>query len=87
MGNEFYSCANHILIFFLLLHEFQKSTHKIIDIFHAASRIAPNMFRDHASILMEAKAKRKPNSATAVAGSGLFLVEQEHEKNQRIALS
>jgi len=29
---------------------------------------------------MEAKAKRKPNSATAVAGSGLFLVEQEHDK-------
>jgi hypothetical protein len=45
------------------------------------------MFRDHASILMEAKAKRKPNSATAVAGFGLFLVEQENEKYQRIALS
>ena len=61
-------------------------THKIIDIFSTASRIAPNMFRDHASILMEAKAKRKPNSATAVAGSGLFLVEQENEKYQRIVM-
>jgi hypothetical protein len=38
------------------------------------------MFRDHASILMEAKAKRKPNSATSVAGFGLFVVEQEHDK-------
>jgi hypothetical protein len=56
-------------------------TLKIIDIFHATSRIAPNMFRDHASILMEAKAKRKPNSATVVAGFGLLLVEQENEKN------
>jgi len=36
---------------------------------------------------MEVKAKRKPNSATTVAGFGLFLVEQENEKNQRIALS
>ena len=75
------------MIIFVVVYQFQKSTQKIIDIFHAESRIAPNMFRDHASILMEAKAKRKPNSATAVAGFGLFLVEQENEKTQRIALS
>jgi len=79
-------CESHLDIF-LLLDEFQKITLKIIDIFSTTSRIAPNMFRDHASILMEAKAKRKPNSATAVAGFGLFLVEQENEKYQRIALS
>ena len=75
-----------LFVYLLTFDEFQKSTRKIIDIFHAASRIAPNMFRDHASILMEAKAKRKPNTATAVAGFGLFLVEQENEKYQSIAL-
>jgi hypothetical protein len=40
----------------------------------------PNMFRDKASILMEAKSKRKPSSATLVVGSGLVLVNQEKEK-------
>ncbi len=35
------------------------------------------MFRDRASILMEAKAKRKPNSATFVVGLGLVSVKQE----------
>jgi hypothetical protein len=38
------------------------------------------MFRDKASILMEAKSKRKPSSATPVAGFGLVLVKQEKEK-------
>jgi hypothetical protein len=35
------------------------------------------MFRDRASILMEAKAKRKPTSVTSVIGFGLLLVDQE----------
>jgi hypothetical protein len=35
------------------------------------------MFRDRASILMQAKSKREPNSATSVVGFGLVWVEQE----------
>jgi hypothetical protein len=35
------------------------------------------MFRDRASILMEAKAKRKPFSTTSVVGIGHVSVEQE----------
>jgi hypothetical protein len=35
------------------------------------------MFRDRASILMEARAKRKPISTTSVVGFGLVSVEQE----------
>jgi hypothetical protein len=38
------------------------------------------MFRDRASILMEAKAKRLPNSATSVAGLGLVSVEEQEIK-------
>jgi hypothetical protein len=38
------------------------------------------MFRDQASILMEAKSKRKPSSATPVVGFGLVLVKQEKDK-------
>jgi hypothetical protein len=38
------------------------------------------MFRDQASILMEAKSKRKPSSATSVVGLGLVLVKQEIDK-------
>jgi hypothetical protein len=34
------------------------------------------MFRDKASILLEAKSKRKPISATAVVGIGLISVKQ-----------
>jgi len=55
-------------------------TLKIIDIFLMRSRIPPNMFRDKASILMEAKAKRKPISATAVVGIGLVSVKQKKDK-------
>jgi hypothetical protein len=54
-------------------------TLQIIDIFHIASRIAPNMFRDKASILMEAKSKRKPISATSVVGTGLLSVQQKKD--------
>jgi hypothetical protein len=35
------------------------------------------MFRDRAAILMEAKAKRLPNSATSVAGLGLVSVAEQ----------
>jgi hypothetical protein len=52
---------------------------KIIDIFHIAVRIRPNMFRDRASILMEAKSKRKPISATSVVGIGLVSVKQKKD--------
>ena len=55
--------------------------HKIIDIFHMGSRIRPNMFRDHASILMEAKSKRKPTFTTSVVGSGHVSVKQEIGKH------
>jgi hypothetical protein len=41
-----------------------------------------NMFRDRASILMEAKAKRKPTSATSVVGFGLVSVDQEIKKTK-----
>jgi hypothetical protein len=37
------------------------------------------MFRDKASILMEAKAKRKPISATSVVGTGLVSVYQKKD--------
>jgi hypothetical protein len=53
---------------------------KTIDIYFMRSRILPNMFRDRASILMEAKAKRKPISATAVVGIGLVSVKQKKDK-------
>lgn len=39
------------------------------------------MFRDKASILMEAKSKRKPISTTSVVGIGLVSVEQNQEKD------
>jgi len=51
-----------------------------IDIFCIAGRIPPNMFRDKASILMEAKSKRKPISATSVVGTGLISVIQNKDK-------
>ncbi len=51
-----------------------------IDSFNIDSKILPNMFRDRASILMEAKAKRKPNSTTAVVGRGHVSVHQSIEK-------
>jgi hypothetical protein len=44
-----------------------------------SSTIRPNMYRDHASILMEAKAKRKPISATFVVGIGLVSVNQKKD--------
>jgi hypothetical protein len=37
------------------------------------------MFRDKASILMEAKAKRKPISATSVVGTGLVSVRKKKD--------
>jgi hypothetical protein len=51
-----------------------------IDTFCRQSKIQPNMFRDRASILIEAKPKRKPNSAAPVVGFGLVLVKQEMGK-------
>jgi hypothetical protein len=54
---------------------------KGIDTSLISSTMQPNMFRDKASILMEAKSKRKPNSATPVVGSGLVLVKQEIDKD------
>jgi hypothetical protein len=53
---------------------------KIIDSFHISSRIPPNMFRDKASILMEARAKRKPSLATKVVGFGLVSVQPKAMK-------
>jgi hypothetical protein len=38
------------------------------------------MFRDQASILMEANSKRKPISTTSVVGIGLVSVYQMKEK-------
>jgi hypothetical protein len=55
---------------------------KTIDTFSFSSRIPPNMFRDRASILMEAKAKRKPTSATSVVGFGHVSVEQEIKRSK-----
>ena len=55
-------------------------TIKTIDLFIMRSRIPPNMFRDKASILMEAKSKRKPISATSVVGIGLLSVKQKKDK-------
>jgi len=37
------------------------------------------MFRDKASILMEANAKRKPISTTSVVGIGLVSVDQKKD--------
>jgi hypothetical protein len=37
------------------------------------------MLQDQAAILMEAKAKRKPISATSVVGTGLVSVKQEKD--------
>jgi hypothetical protein len=51
-----------------------------IDSLYIRSKILSNMFRDRASILMEAKAKRKPTSATPVVGFGLVSVDQEIKK-------
>jgi hypothetical protein len=56
---------------------------KRIDTLFNSSKIRPNMFRDKASILMEAKSKRKPSSATSVVGFGLVLIKQEKEKESR----
>ena len=53
---------------------------KTIDSFHIGSRIAPNMFRDKASILMEARAKRKPILATKVVGFGHVTVQPKAMK-------
>ena len=54
---------------------------KRIDTLLSSSKIQPNMFRDRASILIEAKSKRKPSSATDVVGFGLVLVNQQSEKD------
>jgi hypothetical protein len=56
---------------------------KIVDIFFSRCKIAPNMYRDHASLLMEAKSKRKPISATLVAGIGLVSVNQKKDHLSR----
>ena len=52
---------------------------KSIDIFFLHSKILPNMFRDLARFLMEAKSKRKPISATSVVGIGLVSVKQKKD--------
>jgi hypothetical protein len=52
---------------------------KIIDIFLAYSRIPANMFKEQ-GILMESKSKRKPISATSVAGTGLASVKQKKDR-------
>ena len=45
-----------------------------------SSKIQPNMFRDQASILMEAKAKRKPSLwRWSAIGFGLVLIKQERK--------
>ncbi len=54
----------------------------IIDSLYIRSKILSNMFRDRASILMEAKAKRKPTSATSVVGFGLVSVDQEIKRKK-----
>jgi hypothetical protein len=53
---------------------------KRVDTLFNRSKIRLNMFRDKASILMEAKSKRKPSSATSVVGFGLVLIKQEKDK-------
>ena len=58
---------------------YPNGSYGIIDIFIMRSRIPPNMFRDKASILMEAKSKRKPISATSVVGIGLVSVKQKKD--------
>jgi len=60
----------------------QMGTLGIIDSLYIRSKILSTMFRDRASILMEAKAKRKPTSATSVVGFGLVSVDQEIKKIQ-----
>jgi hypothetical protein len=52
---------------------------KRIDTLLFSSTIQPDMFRDKASILMEAKSKRKPISATLVVGIGLVSVNQKKD--------
>jgi hypothetical protein len=42
------------------------------------------MFRDRASILMQAKAKRMPTSATPVVGLGLVSVQQKMDKDKAL---
>ncbi len=54
----------------------------IIDSLYIRSKILSNMFRDRASILMEAKAKRKPISTTSVVGFGHVSVEQEIKQSK-----
>ena len=58
---------------------YPNGSYKTIDISLFASRIPPNMFRDKASILMEAKSKRKPISAPSVVGIGLVSVQQKKD--------
>jgi hypothetical protein len=53
--------------------------YKNIDIFPLRSRIPSNMLQHQAPILMEAKSKRKPISATSVVGTGLVTVKQEKD--------
>jgi hypothetical protein len=45
-----------------------------------------NMFRDRASILMEAKSKRKPFSATSVVGFGLDSVNEQETIKSMVLL-
>ena len=59
---------------------YPNGSYKNIDIFFLRSRIPPNMYRDRAGILMEAKSKRKPISATSVVGIGLVSVKQKKDK-------
>lgn len=61
-------------------HPTQMGITQIIDSFHIDSRILTIMFRDRASILMEAKAKREPISTISVVGFGHVTVEQDIKK-------
>ena len=68
----------------LKIFKYSNGSHKIIDISQMRSRIRPNMFRDRASILMQAKAKRKPTSATSVVGFGLVSVQQKMDEDKAL---
>jgi len=58
------------------MSEFQANS---IDIFCVAGKTSINMLNQPVS-LMEARAKRLPNSATPVAGFGLVSVEEQEIK-------
>jgi hypothetical protein len=62
-------------------HITQMGHAKSLTYFSGVVEFGPIMFRDRASILMEAKSKRKPMFTTSVVGSGHVLVNQEKSKD------